>query len=328
MERDKKIDVLKGIAIYLVVMGHVIAWFFKDFSANRDSLPINAMALWNFIYSFHMPLFMFLSGYVCMNPQKRYGVKHIAKRCTMYIIPFSTMGLMLYCWRGGKIDNYWYFRSLIEFSLILFAIYVALIRITALKRFAPPICFTLFLIIIWGLNHYVKRVGWLDMLLDCSHLQLGVYFIIGWGYRMYKIAIEKFFVNQYALLTSILIVFGCVVYNVYIPYFRAMITILLALNVTDILLRKFDCSYLEEVGKETMGIYIFHFFFTFKLFVIGAFLCEISTEGFSTSIVVQLAIVLFASYIIIKCCMQINRFVKQSPIMALFCLGELEKKEK
>lgn len=55
----------------------------------------------------------------------------------MYIIPFSTMGLMLYCWRGGKIDNYWYFRSLIEFSLILFAIYVALIRITALKRFAP-----------------------------------------------------------------------------------------------------------------------------------------------------------------------------------------------
>lgn len=50
-------------------MGHVIAWFFKDFSVNRDSLPINAMALWNFIYSFHMPLFMFLSGYVCMNPQ-------------------------------------------------------------------------------------------------------------------------------------------------------------------------------------------------------------------------------------------------------------------
>lgn len=138
MERDKKIDVLKGIAIYLVVMGHVIAWFFKDFSANSNLLPTNTMALWNFIYSFHMPLFVFLSGYVFMNPQKRYSIKHIAKRCVTYMIPFTTMGVLLYCWRGGKLDNYWYFRSLVEFSLLLFVIYTGVTKFSLFRRFTPP----------------------------------------------------------------------------------------------------------------------------------------------------------------------------------------------
>lgn len=138
MERDKKIDILKGFAIYLVVIGHVIAWFFKDFSTNSGSLPINTMVLWNFIYSFHMPLFVFLSGYVFMNPLKRYSFSHILKRCVTYIIPFATMGVLLYCWRGGKIDNYWYFRSLAEFSLLLFVIYVCAIRFSVPSRFTPP----------------------------------------------------------------------------------------------------------------------------------------------------------------------------------------------
>lgn len=323
MERDKKIDVLKGIAIYLVVMGHVIAWFFKDFSANSDLLPTNTMALWNFIYSFHMPLFVFLSGYVFMNPQKRYSFKHIAKRCVTYMIPFTTMGVLLYCWRGGKLDNYWYFRSLVEFSLLLFAIYAGATKFSPLGRFTPPICIILFLVIIWALSHIIKRYVWLDMLLDTQHIMLGVFFIIGWAYRMYKSIADKILVNQYVLLISVLLVFGGVVYNINIPYLKAMVSIMLALNVANVLVGKFDCRYLEAIGKETMGIYIFHFFFTFKLFVIGTFLCEISNEGLSTSIVVQLALVLPISFVIVKCCMYIINFLKMRSAMAIFCLGDL-----
>lgn len=157
---------------------------------------------------------------------------------------------------------------------------------------------------------------------------LGVFFIIGWAYRMYKSIADKILVNQYVLLISMLLVFGGVVYHINIPYLKAMVSIMLALNVANVLVGKFNCQYLEAIGKETMGIYIFHFFFTFKLFVIGTFLCEISTEGLSTSIVVQLALVLPSSYIVIKYSMYINRFIKQSPIMALLCLGEFKKKEK
>ena len=53
--RDHSIDCLKGIAAALVVLGHVIQY-------SRDGFESNAV--YNVIYSFHMPLFMFLSGWV------------------------------------------------------------------------------------------------------------------------------------------------------------------------------------------------------------------------------------------------------------------------
>ncbi|MDR0971078.1 MAG: acyltransferase family protein [Bacteroidales bacterium] len=54
MERDKYIDTLKFVLIFLVVLGHVIAPYIDD--------PINRTAK-NFIFLFHMPLFIFISGY-------------------------------------------------------------------------------------------------------------------------------------------------------------------------------------------------------------------------------------------------------------------------
>lgn len=54
MERLVYVDLLKGIAIILVVMGHM----FEPYTDWLHS-PINQM-----IYSVHMPLFIFLSGFV------------------------------------------------------------------------------------------------------------------------------------------------------------------------------------------------------------------------------------------------------------------------
>lgn len=54
-ERIKYIDVAKGIAAILVVVGHSIQV--------QNSLFDNNV-IFRLIYSFHMPLFMFLSGYV------------------------------------------------------------------------------------------------------------------------------------------------------------------------------------------------------------------------------------------------------------------------
>lgn len=51
MNRILQIDVLKGFAILLVVLGHAI---YETYSENN--------IVFRMIYSFHMPLFMFLSG--------------------------------------------------------------------------------------------------------------------------------------------------------------------------------------------------------------------------------------------------------------------------
>ncbi len=53
MERRVEIDIMKGIGIILMIVGH---WLFIPHS------------LYHFIYSFHMPLFFIISGYLMKSP--------------------------------------------------------------------------------------------------------------------------------------------------------------------------------------------------------------------------------------------------------------------
>ena len=75
-ERNSLIDVLKGFAIILVVMGHASQWFSDDDRSNPFYVTI---------YAFHMPLFMFLSGYVNFNTR---GELNLGKRFQVLVIPF------------------------------------------------------------------------------------------------------------------------------------------------------------------------------------------------------------------------------------------------
>ena len=78
MERLVHIDILKGIII-LVVMGHM-------FSPYTDYLDSSVNQI---IYSVHMPLFFFLSGYVFhVDNEKQYLRKTIIKRALTLLLPF------------------------------------------------------------------------------------------------------------------------------------------------------------------------------------------------------------------------------------------------
>ena len=55
-KRIAYIDITKAFAIFTVVLGHVLQW-------TTAGDPYHCSAPFIFIYSFHMPLFMLLSGY-------------------------------------------------------------------------------------------------------------------------------------------------------------------------------------------------------------------------------------------------------------------------
>lgn len=55
IKRDDLLDIAKGIGIMLVVLGHTLQRFYTDFDHN---------IVFRMIYSFHMPLFFFISGAV------------------------------------------------------------------------------------------------------------------------------------------------------------------------------------------------------------------------------------------------------------------------
>lgn len=89
-ERNLYIDVLRGVSILLVVVGHCI-----QYGAGLDNLT-GGIFLYNpvfiFIYSFHMPLFMLISGYLFA-----YSAKN--KEChKLLYIKAKQLLLPLFCW--------------------------------------------------------------------------------------------------------------------------------------------------------------------------------------------------------------------------------------
>lgn len=88
--RLQYIDNLKGFAIVLVVIGHVIQCMYAP-GTYQDNV------LFRYIYSFHMPLFMMLSG-MTLNIHKRIPMenlpKFIGRRFLQLVVPFVVWGLI------------------------------------------------------------------------------------------------------------------------------------------------------------------------------------------------------------------------------------------
>ncbi len=101
MKRIVSIDIAKAICIVLVVVGHYVP-------ANS---PAWYVALHDIIYTFHMPLFMFASGYVYIATKKdvAYGTflwKKVRRLMMPYIVTsMSVITIKLLTQDGMSVDN-------------------------------------------------------------------------------------------------------------------------------------------------------------------------------------------------------------------------------
>jgi fucose 4-O-acetylase-like acetyltransferase len=68
--RDHHIDALKGVAIILVVLGHSIQINDPNYDNNL---------LFMLVYSFHMPMLMFLSGFILSTQFGYYLLNYLKK---------------------------------------------------------------------------------------------------------------------------------------------------------------------------------------------------------------------------------------------------------
>lgn len=92
------LDSLKGWLILLVVLGHAIQYSLMSSCENNH--------LWNIIYSFHMPAFMAVSGYVAFRPGNIMGggiislLSKINRRFQQLLVPFFLWSLVSVIIRG------------------------------------------------------------------------------------------------------------------------------------------------------------------------------------------------------------------------------------
>lgn len=99
-KRNKKIDFIKGLCIFLVVWGHVIQYFTPVEYNYFES------TVFRIIYSFHMPLFMAISGYLSFGALYRDYKQVLVKRCVALGIPMISWGIISFvCWGHNLIND-------------------------------------------------------------------------------------------------------------------------------------------------------------------------------------------------------------------------------
>jgi fucose 4-O-acetylase-like acetyltransferase len=148
-QRSKYFDNAKFILIFLVVFGHIISPF-KD----KDEL---LYTLYTVIFLFHMPAFIFISGYFAKNFKKKgYLLKAVKKILLPYLI-FQTIYSIYYFLNGHDdkllIDylhphwSLWFLLSLFCWNLLL-------------HLFAPFKWFGLLIAVLLGVGiGYIENVG-------------------------------------------------------------------------------------------------------------------------------------------------------------------------
>lgn len=120
-KRNHYLDIVKGIAIFLMVLGHCIqngngADFFNSQAFWRDPITI-------FIYSFHMPLFMLVSGYLLhYTISKRSFIQSLSNKVKHLLKPIILFNIYNYIIvNTSYIDNSFY--SVINLKDLTFKIF-------------------------------------------------------------------------------------------------------------------------------------------------------------------------------------------------------------
>lgn len=111
--RERWVDNVKGFAIYLVVLGHCIQY------ASHNGYDYVNNTVFKLIYSFHMPLFMLISGYLFWYSLSKYSlVEGVLAKLKGIMIPCMTWGLITYIldiflndWSPVSIYGYLYYTA-------------------------------------------------------------------------------------------------------------------------------------------------------------------------------------------------------------------------
>lgn len=92
LQRYTYIDIMKGIAILLVVLGHVLGAFYTN---RKLVLPLDYRLLYVTIYSFHMPVFFVIGGLFADRWVERSFKTAVVEKIQRLAVPYLFFGFLL-----------------------------------------------------------------------------------------------------------------------------------------------------------------------------------------------------------------------------------------
>ncbi len=324
--REEKWDFLRGIAIFLVLLGHSIQWTDPEWKHNL---------LFEGIYSFHMPLFMFVSGYFLRKnlPKVPFWKWQKQKARQLFLpsvvnsIVFSLLIYFIICQGWSDLKPIWYHEALWYLNT-LFA-FVVVARIIAICRYSSVR--VLLWILFYGCTYFLKfyPIGmYLKFMLP--------FFLLGISYRKltnFKPSLQYYILVPGALLAVWVFPMWNFSHSIYMLPYAPLVpeniqhflilyangfagicaTILLLQIIHPLMVRwKTTAPLLKTtawVGTITLPIYVVqtHFFVIRKV-----------VEGFSQNHLLQVVTALA----LIPFCWGIYRTISFSSILKLLFFGE------
>ena len=333
-QRLDYIDAIKGCAILLVVMGHVIPWCFSAFASVRGLSP-SPILVWEVIYSFHMPLFMLVSGFLFGQTRfttlKEYFVKMWGKALAL-LVPYVFCGLLLSVVRSDGMYKYWYLLTLWQLLVIVGVENYFVDKIKAIRlRMLVEIGVLAFTFVVLRLipNYYDGHI-----LHVCSnwykHLNgLFFYFALG-SFVMRYMDIQKLMSNMAYSCCAILFVASFIIQEPISVDVLSILRRLTAIYCCFYLFNQYFTSgrvvdYFKRLGRHSLQIYLFHFFFAIQITQIGDCFILLSQGGdFEriTGTFLQGVYALGVSLILSELSLFIGKLIQSSRILSVLLLGE------
>lgn len=268
--RNNTIDIARGIAIILVVIGH----------SGICEYP------WNIIFFFHMPLFFFISGcffkpldnWSVIEYLKRLKWKRVYKTFVQYSLLFLTATPILYYYglSNTHIDS---FSNLLKSIELILRFRTATVDLLNTFWFMPVLFFThafallltqifkskkwiiLTILIIYLIGRYCFVNGYKEPYDFSRILYLSSFYLLGYcSYPYLKMMKRGWYVPLLSFaIILILSLIPNLVFNIEILYLLAALSgILITIHLSMKLEKGKTTTILKVMGKHTMGIYIFH----------------------------------------------------------------------
>lgn len=347
--RLRYFDMLKGVAIFLVVMGHVITMCVRE---------VDRTALFKFLEQIHMPLFFFISGWFTFK-QADAGVVRpaLGQRALRLLLPMvvvsslwvlyfphsglespiqSTFGAL---WADTWKNGYWF--TLVLFEIIL--IYVSLTPLLSRCRGALASCGVAFvawavLVALYLFVLPVRVSGYLSLELAATFFPIFMFGVLARRYRegfmaavhnswWQTAAMAAFGVSLYVCcwpwefgleglsLMALKAVLHVSLAIIALAVFEAWANHAFAADATSV--ERSVASVWEYLGKQSLGIYLLHYFF---LFPMGS-VFRPTLVGLNLSFVPMAAFAAFWAVCIIACVLGVIKILQPSRTLSLLLTG-------
>lgn len=335
-ERLEYIDRLKGLAMIMVVAGHIITFC----GLGYDNIYMDNIVMIN------MPLFLFLNGLVVSKPSKTNGIEYLRKKTCQILIPFLAWGLIITLYKGETYVNflshywkfgYWYLIVLFEFYLIYIPISLFSLKVGKSTKSSNLIfisCIVVGYLVVRAVPRFLPNLV-MSLTSYFQILEYYPFFFMGVLIKKYDVA-KVLISHRNVVMTIILLITSGFYYlwmeDIYHPIaeFFLRIAAIIMLYVYFMLwnnnqqhsMTLYIDRGLKRIGMHTLSIYMIQYFF-FRMIDLKTFMHILDVSGNSLLLI---GLCVFMSVLVCYLCILVEKVISTSDVLSLIFLGKYNYK--